>query len=137
MPEKTSQLERGLSLAQATAINMIDMVGIGPFITIPAIVAAMKGPQCVLAWLLGALLAFMDGSVWSELGAKWPMAGGSYVFLQRVYGNKKFGRMMSFLLVWQTIIQAPLVVASGSIGFAQYLTYLVPLDTIQQKMVSG
>ena len=109
----TGKLERNLSLTQATAINMIDMVGIGPFVTIPFIVGAMRGPQCVLAWLLGALLAFLDGSVWSELGARWPEAGGSYVFLQNLYGNKKFGRMMSFLLVWQTIIQAPLVVASG------------------------
>jgi len=133
----TGKLERNLSLTQATAINMIDMVGIGPFVTIPFIVGAMRGPQCVLAWLLGALLAFLDGSVWSELGARWPEAGGSYVFLQNLYGNKKFGRMMSFLLVWQTIIQAPLVVASGAIGFSQYLTYLFPLTTIQQKMVSG
>lgn len=137
MPETASKLERGLSLAQATAINMIDMVGIGPFITIPAIVAAMKGPQCVLAWLLGALLAFMDGSVWAELGAKWPMAGGSYVFLQKIYGEGKFGKMMSFLLVWQTIVQAPLVVASAAIGFAQYLNYLVDLNETQQKIVSG
>ena len=137
MPEAASKLERGLSLTQATAINMIDMVGIGPFITIPFIVGAMKGPQCLLAWLLGALLAFMDGSVWAELGAKWPMAGGSYVFLQKVYGEGKFGKMMSFLLVWQTIIQAPLVVASAAIGFSQYLTYLVDLNPIQQKIVSG
>src|SRR5476649_1346850 len=133
----TGKLERSLSLTQATAINMIDMVGIGPFVTIPFIVGAMRGPQCILAWLLGALLAFLDGSVWAELGARWPEAGGSYVFLQNIYGNKKFGRMMSFLLVWQTIIQAPLVVASGAIGFSQYLNYLIPLDGIQQKMVSG
>jgi len=133
----SSKLERGLSLTQATSINMIDMVGIGPFVTIPFIVGAMKGPQCVLAWLLGALLAFLDGSVWAELGAKWPMAGGSYVFLQKLYGDGKFGKMMSFLLVWQTIIQAPLVVASAAIGFSQYLTYLVTLTAIQQKIVSG
>jgi fructoselysine transporter len=136
MAETTSTLERGLSLTQASAINMIDMVGIGPFVTIPFIVGAMKGPQCVLAWLLGAFLAFLDGSVWAELGAKWPMAGGSYVFLQKIYGNK-FGKMMSFLLVWQTVIQAPLVVASAAIGFSQYLTYLVTLTPIQQKIVSG
>jgi len=137
MTETPTHLERGLSLTQATAINMIDMVGIGPFITIPFIVGAMQGPQCVLAWLLGALLAFLDGSVWAELGAKWPMAGGSYVFLQKIYGDGKFGKMMSFLLVWQTIIQAPLVVASAAIGFSQYLTYLVSLTPIQQKIVSG
>ena len=134
--EISAKLERGLSLTQATAINMIDMVGIGPFVTIPFIVGAMKGPSCVLAWLLGALLAFLDGSVWAELGAKWPEAGGSYVFLQKIYGNK-FGKMMSFLLVWQTIIQAPLVVASAAIGFSQYLTYLVALTPVQQKIVSG
>lgn len=136
MAETASTLERGLSLTQATAINMIDMVGIGPFITLPLIVGAMRGPQCVLAWVLGALLAFLDGSVWAELGAKWPMAGGSYVFLQKIYENR-FGKMMSFLLVWQTLIQAPLVVASAAIGFSKYLTYLVSLDAVQQKIVSG
>ncbi len=131
-----SKLIRGLNLSQATSLNMIDMVGIGPFVTIPFIIHTMGGPQCILAWLLGALLSFMDAFVWSELGAKWPQAGGSYVFLQKLYG-KKYGRMLSFLFVWQTSIQAPLVVASGSIGFAQYLTYLLPLTDIEQKMVSG
>ena len=131
------QLIRGLSLRQAIAINTIDMVGIGPFITIPFIIGAMNGPQCMLAWLLGAVLSFADGSVWAELGAKWPEAGGSYSFLQNLYGKKKWGRLFSFLYIWQTIIQAPLVVASGAIGFSQYLTYLIPLGTIEKKMVSG
>jgi amino acid transporter len=115
---------------------MIDMVGIGPFVTIPFIIQTMGGPQCILAWLLGAFLSFMDAFVWAELGAKWPQAGGSYVFLQKLFG-KKYGRLMSFLFVWQTSIQAPLVVASGAIGFAQYLSFLVPLTAIEQKIVSG
>ena len=88
-----SKLIRGLNLSQATSLNMIDMVGIGPFVTIPFIIHTMGGPQCILAWLLGALLSFMDAFVWSELGAKWPQAGGSYVFLQKLYG-KKYGRML-------------------------------------------
>lgn len=132
-----SQLIRGLSLRQAVAVNTIDMVGIGPFITIPFIIGAMNGPQCILAWILGAILSFADGVVWAELGAKWPMAGGSYSFLQNLYGKHKTGRLLSFLYIWQTIIQAPLVVASGAIGFSQYLTFLVPLSTIEQKLVSG
>lgn len=111
------------------------MVGIGPFVTIPLIVSAMQGPICILAWVLGAVLAYTDGAVWAELGAKWPEAGGSYVFLQKLFG--KWGRMMAFLFIWQTVIQAPLVVASGAIGFSQYLTFLVPLDRLQQKAVSG
>ncbi len=131
-----NKLIRGLSLQQAVAINMIDMVGIGPFITIPFIIGAMNGPQCIIAWMLGALLSFCDGCVWAELGAKWPQAGGSYAFLQNLYG-KKHGRLFSFLYIWQTSIQAPLVIASGAIGFASYLQYLIPLTTWQQKCVSG
>ena len=131
-----NKLIRGLSLRQAVAINMIDMVGIGPFITIPFIIGAMNGPQCIIAWMLGALLSFCDGCVWAELGAKWPQAGGSYIFLQNLYG-KKYGKLFSFLYIWQTTIQAPLVIASGAIGFASYLQYLIPLETWQQKCVSG
>jgi len=116
---------------------MIDMVGIGPFVTLPIIVGLMHGPASIFAWLLGALLAYMDGMVWAELGAKWPEAGGSYVFLQKLFGEKKGGRLMAFLFIWQTTIQAPLVIASGAIGFAQYFSYLVDLTDIQQKMVSG
>lgn len=131
------KLERGLSLSQATAINMIDMVGIGPFVTIPMIVSIMHGPGSIIAWLVGALLAFMDGMVWAELGAKWPEAGGSYVFLQKLFGERKGGRLMSFLFIWQTTIQAPLVIASGAIGFSNYFSFLVPLTDLQKKMVSG
>ena len=126
------KLERGLSLTQATAVNMIDMVGIGPFITLSLIVGLMQGNMSILAWLLGALLAFMDGFVWAELGAKYPEAGGSYVFLQKLFKGRT-GKLMAFLFIWQTTIQAPLVIASGSIGFAQYFSFLVPLTVIQKK----
>ena len=137
MATTAHKLERGLSLYQATAINMIDMVGIGPFVTIPMIVSIMHGPASIIAWLVGALLAYMDGMVWSELGAKWPEAGGSYVFLQKLFGEKKGGRFMSFLFIWQSSIQAPLVIASGAIGFANYFSFLIPLNGAQKKMVSG
>jgi fructoselysine transporter len=133
-PEK---LERGLGLKEATALNMIDMVGIGPFIVIPFVIRAMPGPQCLIAWVAGALLSVFDGCVWAELGAAMPLAGGSYVYLREAYGPGRWGRFMSFLLIWQTMIQAPLVMASGAIGFAQYLSYLHPLAAIEQKMVAG
>ena len=138
-PGTTEQpaLVRTLSLAQGTAINIIDMVGIGPFITVSFVVGAMQGPACILAWVLGALLAYTDGMVWSELGAKWPEAGGSYVFLHKLYGNGMLSRLMPFLFVWQTIIQAPLSMASASIGFSHYLNYLLPMGPYAQKAVSG
>jgi fructoselysine transporter len=117
-------LERGLGLLEATSLNVTFMVGIGPFVVIPFVVQAMGGPQCLIAWLTGAVLAFFDGCVWAELGAALPHAGGSYVFLREAYGPQRWGRLMSFLYIWQTLFQGPLSIASGALGFADYSTYL-------------
>src|SRR5438046_3110454 len=119
-------LRRDLGLVQATALAITDMVGIGPYITIPLFLAAMGGPQAMLGWLVGALVAFSDGLVWAELGAALPKAGGSYNYLREAYGPRSAGRWLSFLMIWQIMFSAPLSVASGSIGFASYLNYLVP-----------
>lgn len=147
--ENGVQLERKISLLQATAINMIDMVGIGPFVVLSVVAAKMNGPWFLYAWIAGALLSFIDGMVWSQLGATYPLAGGSYNFLKEGFGVR-WGKLMSFLFVWQTMIQAPLVIASAAIGFAHYaefifgsdktvalLHYTIPLNTIISKIVSG
>ena len=115
---------------------MIDMVGIGPFVVIPLVIAKVNSPLFLWAWIFGAFSSLVDGMIWSELGAAYPKAGGSYNFLKEAYG-KKGGPLMSFLFIWQTCLQAPLVVASGAIGFSQYFSYLVPLTDIERRMVSG
>jgi amino acid transporter len=119
-------LQRELGLVQTTALAITDMVGIGPYITIPLLLATMGGPQAMLGWLVGAVLACCDGLVWAELGAALPKAGGSYNYLREAYGPHRMGRWLSFLMVWQVIFTAPLSVASGSIGFANYLHYVAP-----------
>lgn len=130
-------LQRRIGLVQATALNMIDMVGIGPFVTLP-LVMGLLGPNFLLAWLVGAALSLVDACIWAELGAAHPEAGGSYRFLKLAYGEQRWGRFLSFLYVWQTLVQAPLVLASGAIGFAGYVEYLVPLpEWWQPKLVSG
>ncbi len=131
-----TQTNRKINLLQATAINMIDMVGIGPFVVMPLVAGYFHSGLFIWAWIFGAFTAFVDGMVWSELGARYPLAGGTYNFHRIAYGEKG-GRLMSFLFVWQTSIQGPLVIASASIGFAQYLTYMVDLSFWQQKMISG
>lgn len=113
------------------------MVGIGPFITLPMVIAMMNGPYFLYAWLLGAFLSFADAMVWSELGAAFPKSGGTYQFLLHTYGKNSGGRLMSFLFVWQTMVQAPLVIASAAIGFSEYLSFLIELSPLQSKMVSG
>ncbi len=131
-----AKLERKLSLLHATAINMIDMVGIGPFVVLSVVAQIMGGPYFLYAWIAGAFLSYVDAMVWSQLGAALPRAGGSFHFLKEGYG-KKWGQMMSFLFVWQTMIQAPLVIASAAIGFSQYANYFFHLSFFQEKAVSG
>lgn len=131
-------MRRELGLVQATALAITDMVGIGPYITIPLLFATMGGPQAMLGWLVGALVAFCDGLVWSELGAAFPKAGGTYNYLREAYGPTGAGRWLSFLMVWQIIFSAPLSLASGSVGFSNYLRYLLPgLSPAGERMVAA
>jgi len=109
---------------QATALNMSNMIGIGPFITIPLLMSAMGGPQALLGWIIAVLIVIPDGMVWSELGASMPGSGGSYLYLRDGFGRQTFGRLMAFLFIWQFILSGPLEIASGYIGFASYLGYL-------------
>src|SRR3954470_9832168 len=103
------------------------MVGIGPFITIPTFLATLGGPHAMLGWFLGALVALADGLVWSELAAAFPGSGGTYHFYDAVYGDARVGRLLKFLFVWQFLFSAPLEVATGAIGLAQYAGYLWPV----------
>ena len=126
-PEETARtLTRQVGPGSALSLNMINMIGVGPFITLPLVVAAMGGPQAMLGWVLGALIAGCDGLVWAELGAAFPQAGGSYAFLREIYGRDGAGRWASFLYVWQLGFSAPLSIASGCIGLSQYGAYLWP-----------
>jgi APA family basic amino acid/polyamine antiporter len=125
-PDTKPQLVRGIGLGSATALNMIDMIGVGPFITIPLIVTAMGGPQAMVGWILGAVLAACDGLVWAELGAAMPGSGGSYRYLKEIYGPQKLGRLVSFLFIWQISFSAPLSIASGCVGLSQYAAFFWP-----------
>jgi len=126
-----------MGLFPALASNMLNMVGVGPFITIPLILSTMQGPQALLGWILGALIATCDGLVWAELGAAMPGSGGSYEYLQQAFGFHSLGRLMGFLFLWQVMLAAPLTAASGSVGFADYARYLLPwLTGSEQKAIA-
>lgn len=124
-------LIRGIGLREGISLNVIEMIGIGPFITIPLIIHASGGPQAMLGWIFGAVLAICDGMVWAELGAALPRAGGSYEYLKEIYGPRGFGRLLSFLYVWQLMMSAPLSAATGCVGIAQYGGFIFPsLQTV-------
>ncbi len=125
-PQSAPQLVRGITLGSATALNMIEMIGVGPFITIPLVIGAMGGPQAILGWILGALFAMCDGLVWAELGAAMPRSGGSYRYLREIYGADRWGKLFSFLFIWQLSFSAPMSIATGALGMAGYAAYFWP-----------
>lgn len=130
-------LDRRLGFRAATAANMLAMIGIGPFVTIPLLLSTMRGPQAMLGWIVGAVVAVCDGLVWAELGAAMPDSGAPYRYLLEAYGPRGLGRLISFLFLWQAMAQFPLTMASGAIGFSQYSLYLWPSLTItEQKLIA-
>ncbi|MGW3098119.1 APC family permease [Streptomyces sp. CdTB01] len=135
-PPPTGGFVRRVGRFQATAINMSQMCGIGPFVTIPLMVAAFGGPQAVIGFIAGAILALADGLVWAELGAAMPGSGGSYVYLRQAF-QYRTGRLMPFLFVWTAMLFIPLIMSTGVVGFVQYLGYLAPDLTKTQGDLIG
>ncbi len=132
-----TRLVRGIGLFGATSSNMLNMIGVGPFLTIPLIIASMNGPQAMLGWVLGAAIAVCDGLVWAELGAAMPDTGGPYRYLFEAFGPHSFGRLLRYLFLWQTVAVAPLSIASGAVGFSQYVKYLWQSVTpTEQKLIA-
>jgi amino acid transporter len=127
------RLERRLGLGGATAVNVLAMIGVGPFVTIPLLLRTMGGPQAMLGWFIGAVVALADGLVWAELGAAMPRSGGGYQYLVEAYGSQGAGRLFSFLFLWQTVAGMPLVMASGATGFAHYAAFFLPSMTPWQS----
>src|SRR5687768_15602984 len=137
MEDSRRQLVRHFGLLPATALNMTNMLGAGPFITIPLLMSALGGPQSMLGWLVALLITIPDGMIWSELGAAMPGSGGSYVYLREGFGRATWGRLMAFLFIWQFIFSGPLEIASGYIGFASYLGYVWPDAALYPGLVAA
>ncbi|HYR75801.1 MAG TPA: APC family permease [Pyrinomonadaceae bacterium] len=135
LEKEGAPLLRRFGLVQATALNMSNMIGVGPFITIPLLMSALGGPQAMLGWIVAVLIAIPDGMVWGELGAAMPGSGGSYLYLREGYGRETFGRLMAFLFIWQFILSGPLEIASGYIGFAKYTGYIWQGITAPQTLM--
>src|SRR5882762_9499279 len=133
-PLTSPPMVRRFGLIPATALNMTNMIGIGPFITIPLLMSALGGPQAMLGWVVALMIVMCDGMVWSELGAALPGSGGSFGYLRHGYGAERVGRLMGFLFVWQFVLSGPLEIASGYIGFSQYLGYIWKGITARQTL---
>lgn len=137
MSTEPPHLERGLGLLGATATNLLGMIGVGPFLTLPAMLQVMGGPHILYAWLAGAVLAICDGLVYAQFAAALPGSGGSYVYLREAYEPLRMGRFVSFLYIFQVMLVAPLSIAGGGVGFANYLGFFTELSPLQHHAVAA
>jgi amino acid transporter len=118
---------RRMGIFGACTSNMLNMIGVGPFLSIPLVLVAVHGSKVLLAWILGAVISLSDGLVWAELGSAMPYSGGPYFYLRHAFGAQSYGRAASFLVLWSSVLTAPLLIASGAVGFSQYFHYLWPV----------
>lgn len=127
MAESTSpHLERGLNLLHATSLNVANMLGAGPFITIPVLLGTMMGPQAMIGWAVALVIVMCDGLIWAELGAAFPGSGGTYHYLREIFQGSAWGRFLPFLFIWQFLISGTLEVASGYIAASEFTMSLCP-----------
>lgn len=131
-------LERRIGLLSAISINMSNMIGSGTFVALPLMLGAMGGPQALIGWVVGAVIAFTDGLVWSELATSLPGSGGTYVYLRESFGSARWGRLWAFLFAFQMISSGPLEIASGNIAIAQYAGYIWHgMTPVQVKLLAA
>jgi amino acid transporter len=119
--------DRRMGILGACASNMLNMIGVGPFLSIPLALVAVHGSKVLLPWILGAVISLCDGLVWAELGASMPFSGGPYFYLRHAFGAQSYGQLASFLILWSSVLTAPLLIAWGAVGFSQYFHYLWPV----------
>src|SRR6266496_657439 len=120
MPPK---LERRLGVADAAALVVSNVIGVGIFTT-PGIVCGMlPRPAAILAvWALGGFLALSGAMAYAELAALKPKAGGEYVYLR-----EGFGRLAAFLTGWTSFVAGfSGAIAAGAIGLTTYLARFFP-----------
>jgi amino acid transporter len=127
MPElNPPQLERGLNTLHATSLNVANMLGAGPFITIPLLLGALHGPQGMIGWVLAMIVVMCDGLIWAELGAAFPGSGGTYHYLREIFQGSFWGKLLPFLFIWQFLVSGTLEVASGYIAASNFAMSLAP-----------
>ena len=118
-------LPRRLGLATATALVVAEVIGVGIFLTPASMAKSLGSPFWMLVvWLTMGASAIGGALCFGVLAARYPLAGGSYVYLKEAYG-----RRIAFLYGWLSLLVAdPGITAALAIGMAGYVGYLTPLS---------
>lgn len=114
------RLVRRLGLGQTIAIALGAMIGSGVYVSM-AEAAGTTGSSLVLAVLLGAAVATLNGLSSAELGAFDPRAGGAYQF-----GRSLLAPVVGFAAGWLFLLAALAAAATYILTFGAYIQPLLP-----------
>jgi APA family basic amino acid/polyamine antiporter len=127
------QLKREIGLFSAIAVVVANMVGTGIFTTSGFILQEVGNSSALLlGWMVGGAFALCGALCYGELGARYPQAGGEYVYLREA-----FGKPVAFLSGWVSLIvgfSAP--IAAAAIAFSIYLLKAVGASVDTGRVVA-
>lgn len=127
------ELKRQIGLLTATALIVGEVIAVGIFLTPAGMAKSLGSPAWLLVvWLLMGGMALCGALCYGELAARFPEAGGGYVYLREAYG-----RPVAFLYGWMALlVMDPGVTAVLAVGLASYVGYIFALSPGTLKVVA-
>jgi basic amino acid/polyamine antiporter, APA family len=128
-----NQLKRQIGLRTATALVVGEVIAVGIFLTPAGMAKSLGSPLWLLVvWLAMGAMALCGALCYGELAARYPEAGGGYVYLREAYG-----RPVAFLYGWMALlVMDPGLTAALAVGLATYVGYSLNLSLIMIKAVA-
>jgi APA family basic amino acid/polyamine antiporter len=126
------ELKRQLGLSAATALVIGEVIAVGIFLTPAGMAKSLGSPMWLLVvWLVLGMMALCGALCYGELAARFPEAGGGYVYLREAYGQR-----LAFLYGWKCfLVMDPGITAALAVGLSGYLGYLAGLPSSGIKAI--
>lgn len=118
------KLKRSLTLFEATFYGIGIIVGAGIYALIGE-AAGVAGNSIWMSFLIGAAIAVFTGLSYAELSAMFPSDAAEYVYVRKAYHSKFLGFILSWLIIFTSILSASTV----ALGFAGYFNSVFKLLT--------
>ncbi len=118
-----SGLQRRIGLRAAAALVVGGTVGVGIFLTPAGMARSLASPALLfLVWAFMGTAALCGALSFGELAARYPQAGGSYVYLREAYGPA-----VAFLYGWKCLlVMDPGLTAALATGLGAYAQATLP-----------
>lgn len=129
----TGELKRQIGLRTAIALVVGEVIAVGIFLTPASMAKSLASPfWLLLVWLVMGAMAVCGALCYGELAARYPEAGGGYVYLREAYG-----RPVAFLYGWMALlVMDPGLTAALAVGLSSYAGYMLNLSPTSVKGVA-